>query len=72
MTDLPPVRIVRGAPDDDEVAALIAGLAAAQHDDAEPPAPRSAWRRGRVRAADGATPAAFGRPADDWRWSLRG
>jgi len=64
MTELPPVRIVRGAPDEDEVAALIASLAAAQQDE-EPvaPAPRSAWRRDR---ADG-----FGRTTDGWRWSLR-
>ena len=68
MTELPPVRIVRGTPDEDEVAALIAGLAAAQQDDVEPaaPAPRSAWRRGTGRSGDG-----FGRTGDDWRWSLR-
>lgn len=70
MTDLPPVRIVRGAPDDDEVAALIASLAAAQQADDESvaPAPRSAWRRGAHRG--GARE--FARAADDWRWSLRG
>ncbi len=68
MTELPPVRIVRGTPDDDEVAALIAGLAAAQQPDAEPtaPAPRSAWRRGTTRAGE-----SFGRTPDCWRWSVR-
>ncbi|MGH3547493.1 MAG: acyl-CoA carboxylase epsilon subunit [Pseudonocardiaceae bacterium] len=37
------LRIVRGEPSDDELAALIAVLAALPNAAAEPPAPRSAW-----------------------------
>lgn len=68
MTELPPVRIVRGEPDEVELAALVAGLAAARaDDDAAPARPgRSAWERGALRGPG------FGRPADGWRWSLRG
>jgi hypothetical protein len=64
------VHVVRGAPDDHELAALVAGLMSrspAFEDDA--PAAHSAWtdRRRGVRAS--ATWAAGG---DSWRWSLRG
>jgi len=64
------VQVVRGAPDDHELAALVAGLmsrsAPVVEDD---PTAHSAWtdRRRSVRAS--ATWAAGG---DSWRWSLRG
>lgn len=66
------LRVVRGAPDDIELAALVAGLvaASARSDDSGEPPTRSMWRdragamRGDpVRAAPG---------PDAWRWSLRG
>jgi hypothetical protein len=64
------VRVVRGDPDDVELAALVAGLAAvAVPDDAGPDGPRSAWtdRRRTVRG-----PAGSPAPGPDaWRWSLR-
>jgi len=70
------VHVVRGEPDDVELAALVAGLAAAGADagDDDPAAvrPRSAWTD-RARALRGRagprTPIAAG--ADSWRWSLR-
>ncbi|PZS39470.1 MAG: acetyl-CoA carboxylase biotin carboxyl carrier protein subunit [Pseudonocardiales bacterium] len=37
------LRIVRGEPSDEELAALITVLAALPNTAAEPPAPRSAW-----------------------------
>ncbi|MGH3598958.1 MAG: acyl-CoA carboxylase epsilon subunit, partial [Pseudonocardiaceae bacterium] len=37
------LRIVRGEPSDEELAALILVLAALPNAGAEPPAPRSAW-----------------------------
>ncbi|MGH3783299.1 MAG: acyl-CoA carboxylase subunit epsilon [Pseudonocardiaceae bacterium] len=37
------LRIVRGEPSDEELAALIMVLAALPNAGAEPPAPRSAW-----------------------------
>lgn len=71
------VHVVRGVPDDVELAALVAGLAAAGADagDDYPLSthPHSAWTdrsralRGRVGPR---TPTAPG--ADTWRWSLRG
>ena len=69
------VHVVRGEPDDVELAALVAGLAAVQvhgqgHDDAGHESPRSAWTD-RSRGMRGTPPAS--RPgADAWRWSLRG
>jgi hypothetical protein len=65
------VHVVRGTPDDVELAALVAGLAAVSApDDAAPHAPRSAWSdRSRTLRPPGAPPS----PAPDaWRWSLRG
>jgi Acyl-CoA carboxylase epsilon subunit len=65
------VHVVRGAPDDVELAALVAGLAAVtlpEEDDAH--APRSAWTD-RSRGLRGGTPAPAPGP-DAWRWSLRG
>lgn len=71
MSDLTHVRVVRGTPDDMELAALVAGLVAATSatdDPAEPerpaawsdhgrrlPGARSSWRPG----------------PDTWRWSAR-
>ena len=75
MTDEPAgaahVHVVRGAPDDVELAALVAGLAAVQVTD-EPAVdgPRSVWND-RARAMRGGSRAAVPGP-DAWRWSLRG
>ena len=66
------VQVVRGAPDDLELAALVAGLVAAsgRADDRDEPPARPAWsdpaRTVRGRPAH-ATPG-----PDAWRWSLRG
>ncbi len=69
--DAPHVQVVRGAPDDVELAALVAGLAAVAVDDEPGGRPGgSAWtdRSRRLRGAAG-TPV----PGPDaWRWSLRG
>jgi hypothetical protein len=75
------LRVVRGAPDDLEVAALVAGLAAAaasshQPDD-EAPVPEWTNRsRGLRGTGAGATATTFGgrsgrHNADSWRWSLQ-
>jgi hypothetical protein len=65
------VHVVRGAPDDVELAALVAGLAAVAVPDDDPEHPRrSAWSD-RARGLGGSA----GPPApgpDAWRWSLRG
>ena len=69
------VQVVRGAPDDLELAALVAGLVAAAGDaqDDGPAASHDAWtdraRAMRTRSAPG-TPLRPG--LDAWRWSLRG
>lgn len=63
------MRVVRGAPDDVEVAALVASLAAVVSRDAEPvteAAPRSEWDRP-LRGARGTRTSG----GDTWRWSLR-
>jgi len=65
------VHVVRGTPDEVELAALVAGLMAASsaevHDDT--PAHPSAWsdRRGSLRGFD-----RWGVGPDAWRWSMRG
>jgi hypothetical protein len=65
------VHVVRGEPDDVELAALVAGLAAVRlTDDADHEAPRSAWTD-RSRVMRGRAPASRPGP-DGWRWSLRG
>jgi hypothetical protein len=70
----PHVQVVRGTPDDVELAALVAGLvaASAHHDDEDPAhdgAASAAWTD-RARTLPGA--AAAWRPgADAWRTSLR-
>lgn len=74
-------RVVRGEPDDVEVAALVAGLAAVSADGDEPDdvAPVDEWTN-HVRTlrgnGGGATARSFGgragrHNADAWRWSLR-
>ncbi|PJI94566.1 acyl-CoA carboxylase epsilon subunit [Luteimicrobium subarcticum] len=75
---LPQVRVVRGEPDELEIAALVAGLAAASSgtvpDDV---APVEEWtNRTRVMRGNGGTAKSFGaragrHNADSWRWSLR-
>jgi hypothetical protein len=77
----PSVRVVRGTPDEIEVAALVAGLAAAAAAAEEPDdaAPVDEWTnrvRGLRGTGGGATAKSFGgragrHNADAWRWSLR-
>ncbi len=77
----PAVRIVRGAPDELEVAALVAGLAAVAAASGLPDdeAPLEEWtNRARAVRGNGAgvTAHSFGgregrHNADAWRWSLR-
>lgn len=66
------VRVVRGAPDDVELAALVAGIvaASARSDDDDRPATRSMWHD-RARAMRG-DPVRSAPGPDAWRWSLRG
>jgi hypothetical protein len=68
------VQVVRGTPDDVELAALVAGLVAAAgsgDDEAdETPEPRAAWSD-RARSVPGAG-ATWRTGADAWRRSLRG
>lgn len=70
---LPHVQVVRGTPDDVELAALVAGLVAAaapgDDDGDEPAAPRDAWSD-RSRTVPGAG-TAWRTGADAWRRSLR-
>lgn len=67
------VHVVRGAPDEVELAALVAGLVAASsqdaHDHDEQATGPSAWsdRRRVLRGASALQPG-----PDAWRWSLRG
>ncbi len=68
------VSVVRGAPDDVELAALVAGLVAASSgDDAAVAAAPSPWadHARRLRRPGAAGTVAL-RGADTWRWSLRG
>jgi Acyl-CoA carboxylase epsilon subunit len=66
------VHVVRGAPDDVELAALVAGLAAVAvtDDDDHHAPPRAPWSdRARGIRGPGGSPS----PGPDaWRWSLRG
>jgi acyl-CoA carboxylase epsilon subunit-like protein len=67
------VSVVRGAPDDVELAALVAGLVAASGSaDAPPAAATSAWadHARRLRRPGSAGTVALHGP-DAWRWSLR-
>lgn len=64
---LPAVQVVRGQPDELEVAALVAGLAAtASTDESEPVTPDPWLDHG--RRVPGAQAR---RDSDAWRWSLR-
>ena len=68
------VSVVRGAPDDVELAALVAGLVAASSgDDAPVGAAPSPWtdHARRLRRPGAAGTVAL-RGADTWRWSLHG
>lgn len=70
----PDVRVVRGAPDDVELAALVAGLAAGSaalsalsatsDTEAETRAARRRWQAAADRLSDPLTPG-----PDSWRWS---
>jgi Acyl-CoA carboxylase epsilon subunit len=70
----PQVRVLRGAPDDVELAALVAGIAAGCAPAAADPRPRRRrqaetrrrWRDGALRLRDPLTPG-----PDAWRWSGR-
>lgn len=74
----PHVQVVRGTPDDVELAALVAGLvaaAAARPGDDEDPTPtthRAARTRWVVPASRRGTGGLPPRGPDAWRWSLRG
>ncbi|MEV7973193.1 acyl-CoA carboxylase epsilon subunit [Cellulomonas sp. NPDC089187] len=70
MSELPHVRVVRGTPDDVELAALVAGLVAATaHADPEEAEHPTAWSD-RARGLRGARSA--WRPGPEtWRWSAR-
>ncbi len=63
------VQVVRGTPDDVELAALVAGLVAASAgpDELPAPVPTSGWgSRGRLRGTEGWRPG-----PDAWRRSLQ-
>lgn len=67
------MRVVRGAPDDVEVAALVASLAAVASGDQAAVADEAAvspWPRS-LRQRDPIARAAASRNGDTWRWSLR-
>ncbi|MBC7298297.1 MAG: acyl-CoA carboxylase subunit epsilon [Demequina sp.] len=67
------MRVVRGAPDDEELAALVAGMVAmagAADDDDEPGSPTSAWMD-RARTMRGVRVGVLGRGSVAWRHSLR-
>ena len=67
------MKVVRGAPDDEELAALIAGMVAianAAEDDEEPGSPTSAWMD-RARTMRGIQVGVLGRGSVAWRHSLR-
>lgn len=61
------VQVVRGAPDEVELAALVAGLVATAGQDDEPAAPAAEWSS-RRRTLPGHPAPAPG--PDAWRWSL--
>lgn len=69
MTTTPHVHVVRGTPDDDELAALVAGLVATSRPDdgAEDLEQAAAWtdRRRTVRPTPSPRPG-----PSTWRWSL--
>jgi hypothetical protein len=68
------MRVVRGTPDDAELAALVAGMvamASAAHEEADPGAPTAAWMD-RIRTMRGRRVIGpLGRGPSAWRHSLR-
>jgi hypothetical protein len=67
------MRVVRGNLDDDELAALVAGvvaMAGARQDADEPGSPTSAWMD-RARTMRGVRVGVLGRGTVAWRHSLR-
>jgi hypothetical protein len=65
--------VVRGTLDDDELAALVAGvvaMAGARQEDDEPGSPTSAWMD-RARTMRGVRGGVLGRGTVAWRHSLR-
>ena len=67
------MRVVRGTPDEAELAALVAGVAAmraAAEEDEDPAAPTSAWMD-RSRTMRGHRQGVLGRGANAWRHSMR-
>ncbi len=67
------MRVVRGAPDEEELAALVAGvvaMASSASVDEEPGSPTSAWMD-RSRTLRGARHDVLGRGESAWRHSLR-
>lgn len=83
MTDLPgdevvavaaSLKVVKGTPDDDELAALVAGVVAyaqvADADEEAPGSPTSAWMD-RSRTMRGRRVGVLGRGDIAWRHSLR-
>lgn len=68
------VRVVRGAPSDDEVVALIAGLATMTAGVPEPEEvsrPRNRWRDPARTIGLSPIGRKGGRGPDEWRWSTR-
>ncbi len=61
------VHVVRGAPDEVELAALVAGLVASAGDPEEVSAPTTEWTSRRRALPRRPTPAPG---PDSWRWSL--
>lgn len=67
------MRVVRGTPDEEELAALVAGvvaMASSASVDEEPGSPTSAWMD-RSRTLRGARQDVLGRGESAWRHSLR-
>jgi len=67
------MRVVRGTLDDDELVALVTGMAAmasAAEGESEPGSPTSAWMD-RSRTLRGARVGVLGRGGSAWRHSLR-
>lgn len=67
------MHVVRGEPDEEELAALVAGMvaiASAAEDEDEPGSPTSAWMD-RARTMRGVQVGVLGRGSVAWRHSLR-
>lgn len=68
------MRVVRGTPDDAELAALVAGMvavASAGDDDQDPGAPTAAWMDRTRTLRNSHTGLPLGRGESAWRHSLR-